>query len=81
MSTFTTKLDSLKDQVVLLGATRAPNTSSATSTPQPSYIGCSVKKIAARAFCRNNILITSLPHDNVTADEDRMLSIIINEPN
>ena len=35
MSTFTCKLDSIKNQVVLLGATRAPNTSSSTPAQQP----------------------------------------------
>ena len=78
MSTFTFKLDSLKNQVVLLGATHTPNTSSSTPVQQPSNIGSIAKEIAARASRRNNILITGLPHDNVTAGEDRIHSIVIN---
>ena len=80
MSTFTFKLDSLKNQVVLLGATYAPNTSSSTPAQQPYTIGSIAKGIAACAYRRNNSLITGLPHDNGTADEDRVHSIFINDP-
>ena len=39
ISTFTFKLDSLKNQVVLLSATHTPNTSSSTPAQQPFNIG------------------------------------------
>ena len=79
MSSFMTKLDSLKDQVALLGATHAPNISFSTPAQLPSHIGSIAKEIAARTSRRNNILITGLPHDTVTADEDRVRKIIIND--
>ena len=79
MSTFTTKLYSLKDQVALLGTTHVPNTSSSTPAQQPSHIGSIAKGIAAHASRQNNILITGLPHAYVMTNEDRVRSIIIND--